>query len=196
MRETEQATRGGPDTHSTAGPAGGRSPAYPPTHLLTLHPWGAERYASASICVGKTVRFLLGCSIVVVVACSTPQAAITALGDTVRIAVPPTRSRPLPRLRAPPHPLREASRAIVEAHCGECHRRDLAAGNPYAGTALEVFDLAEPQWAARLAKEQLPTLEARLEGQGAPVADVETVRSYVASRVGCLDGSLPGFSAG
>ena len=54
---------------------------------------------------------------------------------------------------------REAARSVLERHCGVCHREDSPRANP---KALAVFNLNEPEWAARMSGAQMRDVVGRL----------------------------------
>src|SRR4051812_15458205 len=76
------------------------------------------------------------------------------------------------------NPHREAARAILERHCGECHRAD----SPSAKSrALAVFNLNELDFAARMSPRQLRSAAMRLEGLGGVDArDQKTFAAFIA----------------
>ncbi len=69
--------------------------------------------------------------------------------------------------------LRDAARLVLEAHCGECHIGSYPTALP---RALEVYDLAEPEWARRMTDAQLSELAQRI-GQGGAFFDEFDVRN-------------------
>lgn len=65
---------------------------------------------------------------------------------------------------------------MLESHCGECHRPDQPTANP---GALAVFDLARPDFGARMTEEQLRDALLRLEQKDAPSADRDVFGAWV-----------------
>lgn len=83
-------------------------------------------------------------------------------------STPPARTRedaPAVAGRNERDPLRERSRAILEASCGTCHLPELDTSLP---AALAVFDLSERDWSARMSDAQLRDAESRLGADLAP----------------------------
>jgi hypothetical protein len=80
--------------------------------------------------------------------------------------------------------LREEARAILAAHCGACHASHLDTAMP---GALVIYDLDEPEWAARMTDLQLTSAHVRLsqpippDGREGTISDAEraTFRRYV-----------------
>jgi len=80
--------------------------------------------------------------------------------------------------------LRDRSRLVLEAHCGTCHL-------PWLDTsldgALNVFDLSQPEWAARMDERQRLDVVFRLtqdrapggDGDGTPMTVPETEQALV-----------------
>lgn len=79
-----------------------------------------------------------------------------------------------------PNPHREPARAVLERHCGDCHRRD----SPRAvDKALRVFTLNDEDFAARMTAAQLADMLVRVSDNPAamPAADVDVIRKFVAA---------------
>jgi hypothetical protein len=69
--------------------------------------------------------------------------------------------------------LRESARATLRTNCGECHIRS----RPTAlREALAVFDLDEPEWAARMSNQQLDNTAERLDSDIVPTQGKEESR--------------------
>ena len=73
----------------------------------------------------------------------------------------------------------ERARQVLKgARCGVCHDSKVSAEN---AKALAVYDLAEPQWAARMNDAQLPRLMGRLKS--ATERDQAVVRRFIAAEL-------------
>lgn len=79
------------------------------------------------------------------------------------------------------NPYREPARAILEKHCGQCHRADQPTANP---KALAVFTLNELDFSARMSNVQLDDALTRLrEAMQVDRADVATFEKFVQAEV-------------
>jgi hypothetical protein len=86
-----------------------------------------------------------------------------------------------------------AARAIADHYCAKCHDGSRATAKP---AALAVFDLREPDWAARMSDAELRESSARLAGVRGPTRDtpgttseVATWRAFVERRLAARSGS-------
>jgi hypothetical protein len=72
---------------------------------------------------------------------------------------------------------REAARAVLESHCGECHDP----GSPSAlPGALRVYDLGAVEWSARMSPAQLRDAYGRLGSSVVPTrGDAEALEMHV-----------------
>ncbi|MEW5848397.1 MAG: hypothetical protein AB2A00_06260 [Myxococcota bacterium] len=77
-----------------------------------------------------------------------------------------------------PNPHAEATRLVLEVHCGTCHREDQPTAQ--AG-ALAVYNLNLADWSVNLRPHQLRDLLFRLgpEGQDIPAEELAVVRAFV-----------------
>ena len=76
-----------------------------------------------------------------------------------------------------PNPYREPARAILEKHCGACHRSDQKTANP---KALAVYTLNEIDWSARMTNVQIEDALTRLrEAMEIDRADVAVFEKFV-----------------
>jgi mono/diheme cytochrome c family protein len=80
--------------------------------------------------------------------------------------------------QVPADSLASDARKIVSKYCGSCHDRASAKAVP---AALEVFDLADERWSARLTDRQLPRLASRMASFGVGKLDRERVAAFVAA---------------
>ncbi len=55
---------------------------------------------------------------------------------------------------------RERARNVLMVHCGACHYPQPIGSNP---KVLQIYNLAEPDWASRLSDKQLQNLVSRLK---------------------------------
>jgi hypothetical protein len=62
-----------------------------------------------------------------------------------------------------PNPHREVARAVLERHCGACHRSDQPTAQ---AKALAVFTLNDLDWSAKMTPLQLKDALDRLRGNG------------------------------
>ena len=75
------------------------------------------------------------------------------------------------------NPYREPARAILEQHCGQCHRADQPTANP---KALAVYSLNEIDFSARMSNLQLDDALTRLrEAMQVDRADVALFEKFV-----------------
>jgi hypothetical protein len=72
-------------------------------------------------------------------------------------AVPASASK---RVELTANPWAESAREVLKKACGKCHRSDVPTGVP---AALQIYDLTESPWYARLRVEQLDRLLARVQ---------------------------------
>lgn len=63
----------------------------------------------------------------------------------------------------PTNPYREVARAVLERHCGTCHRSDQPTAQP---KALAVYTLNDLDWSAKMTPLQLKDALDRLRGNG------------------------------
>jgi hypothetical protein len=80
------------------------------------------------------------------------------------------------------NPFREPARAVLEVHCGKCHRADSPDANP---RALRVFTLNDVDFSARMNQQELRDMLGRFTGEissnegVAPEAEA-IIRAFVA----------------
>ena len=72
--------------------------------------------------------------------------------------------------------LRELARGALGTSCGTCHDHNRSTAKP---SALRIFDLAEPDWSARVTAVQMDHMIGRFEGFHMPEADRVTVRRFL-----------------
>jgi cytochrome c553 len=72
--------------------------------------------------------------------------------------------------------LGEEAHAVLTRRCGSCHHSATSRDNP---SALEIFDLKERDWAARLSDGQLPKLVSRIESFGGSEQERAHVEAFV-----------------
>jgi hypothetical protein len=72
--------------------------------------------------------------------------------------------------------LREPAREALKASCGRCHDHALPTARPQA---LRIFDLAEPEWSARLTGAQMDHMVARFESFRMPESDRVAVQRFL-----------------
>ena len=70
------------------------------------------------------------------------------------------------------NPLRDEARTVLETYCGNCHVGSYATALP---KALSVYDLTEPDFAARLSPAQLSSALHRLEQDLGPDGEPRSV---------------------
>jgi cytochrome c5 len=75
----------------------------------------------------------------------------------------------------PVHARRERVRAVLEESCGRCH----IGGSSEQPAALGVFDLREPDFAARMTDSALEGMPERLDEMGLDPDDAAAVLAYV-----------------
>jgi mono/diheme cytochrome c family protein len=92
---------------------------------------------------------------------------VFALLATVTLAAAPAADLPT---------LSDQARTVLRTHCGECHVSNLPGAN---AAAVAIFDLAAPDWSARLDARKLREAEHRLQGKKPPPADRELFHTFV-----------------
>jgi cytochrome c5 len=114
--------------------------------------------------------------------CAATLLGIAACGQPVEPALAPTPAVVAeapsvePSAAAPsPHAEREQVRAVLEEACGKCH----IGGASEQPAALGVFDLTEPDFAARMTDEQLEAMPERIESMGLPPDVAAAVLAYI-----------------
>ncbi len=78
------------------------------------------------------------------------------------------------------NPHRDAARAVLEAHCGDCHRED----SPLAdANALRIYNLNDPEWPAAMTtwhvRDLLVQFEDRSLANPTMKPDLPTIRDFV-----------------
>jgi hypothetical protein len=88
--------------------------------------------------------------------------------------------------------LRESARKALKASCGRCHDGTRPTARP---AALQIFDLQERDWSARVTDLQMDHMVGRFEGFRMPQADRVAVSRFLdaeRARRAALDAPPPG----
>jgi hypothetical protein len=103
---------------------------------------------------------------------------ITILSLLVVLAPACSKSTPSARTSDPRVRARDAARAVLEAHCGQCHREDQPTAQ---ARALAVFNLNELEWAVRMTDQQQESMLTRVNDNpdAMPASERARINSYL-----------------